>query len=238
MAKDKDKLCHHCRETSGSFSETRRRHNMGSVRTLDSCNVTQMRWMLTGIRHEDRPWSVSNAIGQDIWPEIVENDWMSEEWHMIRWQSTSKKWRCCKGLRRTHEEEGFFQCGLVKAFPLKLQNKFERLEIDDNDTDIVDTGCTTPMNGVSPTEHSTDKTCLIPHQINYIVTICYVKRFISKLKKHISWLKPKHYFVWTVQPQSKLMINVGLRTMDTHCIVDMKALLDMLGQPLNYLLKA
>jgi len=88
----------------------------------------------------------------------------------------------------------------VKAFPLKLQNKFERLEIDDNVTDIIDTGCTTPMNGASSTEHGTDKACLIPHQINYIVTICYVKRFISKLKESISWLKPKYYFVQTVRP--------------------------------------
>jgi len=48
----------------------------------------------------------------------------------------------------------------------------------------------------------------------------------SKLKERISWLKPKHYFVQTVQPQSELMINVGLRTMDTHCMVDMEALLD------------
>jgi hypothetical protein len=69
----------------------------------------------------------------------------------------------------------------VKLFPLKLQNKFEGLAIEDcNNT--VDTGCTTPINGASPTERGTDKACLIPHQINYIVTICYVKRFISKLK--------------------------------------------------------
>jgi len=114
----------------------------------------------------------------------------------------------------------------VKAFPLKLQNKFEELEIDDSDTDIVDTGCTTPMNGVSPTERDAAKAWLIPHQKNYIVTICYVKRFISKLKKRISWLKPKHYFVQTVRPQSELMINVGLRTIDTHRMVDVKALLD------------
>jgi len=114
----------------------------------------------------------------------------------------------------------------VKVFPLKLQNKFEELEIDDSDTNIVDTGCTTPMNGVSPTECSTAKACLISHRKNYIVTICYVKRFISKLKEHISWLKPKYYFVQMVRPQSKLMINVGLHTMDTHCMVDVKALLD------------
>jgi len=114
----------------------------------------------------------------------------------------------------------------VKVFPLKLQNKFEGLEIDDSDTDIVDTGCTTPMNGASLTEHGAAKMCLIPHQKNYIVTICYVKRFISKLKECISWLKPKYYFVQTVQPQSELMINVGLHTMDTHHMVDVKALLD------------
>jgi len=114
----------------------------------------------------------------------------------------------------------------VKVFPLKLQNKFEELEIDDSDTDIVDTGCTTPTNGASLTECGAAKVWLIPHQKNYIVTICYIKRFISKLKKRISWLKPKHYFVRTVRPQSELMINVGLRIMDTHRIVDVKALLD------------
>jgi len=101
----------------------------------------------------------------------------------------------------------------VKVFPLKLQNKFEGLEIDDSNTDIVDTGCTTPMNGASPTERSAAKVCLISCQINYIVTICYVKRFISKLKECISWLKSKHYFVQTVRPQSELMINIGLCTM-------------------------
>jgi len=112
------------------------------------------------------------------------------------------------------------------VFPLKLQNKFEGLEIDDSDTNIVDTGCTTPINGASPTECGAAKAWLILHQKNYIVTICYIKRFISKLKKRISWLKPKHYFVRTVRPQSELMINVGLRTMDTHRMVDVKALLD------------
>jgi len=114
----------------------------------------------------------------------------------------------------------------VKVFPLKLQNKFEGLEIDDSDTDIIDTGCTTPMNGVSPTERGAAKACLISCQKDYIVTICYVKRFISKLRERISWLKSKHYFVRIVQPQSKLMINIGLCTMDTHRMVDVKALLD------------
>ena len=30
-------------------------------------------------------------------------------------------------------------------------------------------------------------------------------------------------FVWTLQPKQELMISIGLRTMDTHCMVDMKA---------------
>jgi len=53
--KDKDKLHHHRRETNGSFSGTRCCHNMGSIRTLDSCNVTPMQWMLIGTRREDHP---------------------------------------------------------------------------------------------------------------------------------------------------------------------------------------
>jgi len=114
----------------------------------------------------------------------------------------------------------------VRTLPLRLKNKFEGLAIDDTDSDIVDTGCTTPINGATPTERGAAEACLIPHQINYIVTICYVKRFISKLKERISWLKPKHYFVQMTRSQSKLMINVGLCTMDTHHMVDVKALLD------------
>ena len=115
----------------------------------------------------------------------------------------------------------------MKTLPLRLKNKFEGLVIDDTDSDIVDTGCTTPINGVTPTEHGAAEACLIPCQINYIVTICYVKRFISKLKEHISWLKPKHYFIQTTRPQSELMINVGLHTMDTHRMVD------VMEQPFN-----
>jgi len=107
-----------------------------------------------------------------------------------------------------------------------LKNKFEGLAIDDTDSNIVDTGCTIPINGATPTKHGAAEACLIPRQINYIITICYVKRFISKLKKRISWLKPKHYFVRMTRSQSKLMINVGLHTMDTHRMVDVKALLD------------
>jgi len=52
MAKDKDKHCRRNKDTSDSFSETRRRHNTDSIRILDSHNMTQMRWMLTEIRHE------------------------------------------------------------------------------------------------------------------------------------------------------------------------------------------
>jgi len=114
----------------------------------------------------------------------------------------------------------------VRTLPLRLKNKFEGLVIDDTDSDIVDTGCTTPINGVTPTKRGAAEACLIPHQINYIITICYIKRFISKLKEHISWLKPKHYFIRMARPQSELMINVGLCTMDTYCMVDIKALLD------------
>jgi len=114
----------------------------------------------------------------------------------------------------------------VRTLPLRLMNKFEGLAIDDTDSDIVDTGCTTPINGATPTERGAAEACLIPHQKNYFITICYIKRFISKLKERISWLKPKHYFVRTTRSQSELMINVGLCTIDTHHMVDVKALLD------------
>ena len=87
----------------------------------------------------------------------------------------------------------------MKVLPLKLQNKFLKLAINDmDDLSIVDTGCTTtPISGVPPTERSTKakpKACLIPC-INYFVTIQIARKFIKKLREHIV---PKKYFVWTL----------------------------------------
>ena len=55
----------------------------------------------------------------------------------------------------------------MKPLPLKLQNKFHNLTVNDTiDSDSVDTGCTTTIiSGVSPAEHSAKaklKACLIP----------------------------------------------------------------------------
>ena len=84
----------------------------------------------------------------------------------------------------------------MKVLPLRLNNKFLKLAVNDmDDSDIVDTGCTTtPISGASPTEHSAKgklKACLIP-QINYFVTIKISRKFIKKLSEHII---PKKYFV-------------------------------------------
>ena len=69
--------------------------------------------------------------------------------------------------------------------PLKLQNKFLKLAINDmDDSNKVDTGCTTtPISGASPTEHGTKakpKACLISC-INYFVTIQIARKFIKNL---------------------------------------------------------
>jgi len=54
-AMDKDRLHHYNKVTSNSFSEMRHYHNMSSLRTLNSRNVTPIQWMLIGTRHEDCP---------------------------------------------------------------------------------------------------------------------------------------------------------------------------------------
>ena len=87
----------------------------------------------------------------------------------------------------------------MKLLPLKLQNKFHNLTVDDmSDSDTVDTGCTTNIiSGASPTEHgikAKPKACLIPH-LNYFVTIQIARKFIKKLSKCII---PKKYFVCTL----------------------------------------
>ena len=85
-------------------------------------------------------------------------------------------------------KEGCFQRNSVKLLPLKLQNRFDGLEIVDTYGE-VNTGSSTPINGTSPLENSAKtKASLVSHQINYFVTICYVKKFISKLRERI---KPK-----------------------------------------------
>ena len=93
----------------------------------------------------------------------------------------------------------FYHYNSVKALPMKLQNKFLKLAVDDmSDSDTVNTGCTTtPISGASPTEHgikAKPKVCLISC-INYFVTIQIARKFIKKLSECIV---PKKYFVQTL----------------------------------------
>ena len=115
----------------------------------------------------------------------------------------------------------------MKPLPLKLQNKFYNLTVDDmSDSDTVDTGCTTTIiSGASPTECGTKakpKACLISH-INYFITIQIARKFIKKLSKQVVL---KKYFVWTLQSKAELMVKVRLKSVDTHQMVDVDALLD------------
>ena len=50
-----------------------------------------------------------------------------------------------------------------------------------------------------------------------------VKKFIKKLREHAV---SKKYFVWTLWPKAELMVKVGLKSVDTHQMVDVDALLD------------
>ena len=50
-----------------------------------------------------------------------------------------------------------------------------------------------------------------------------VKKFIKKLRECIVF---KKYFVQTLQPKAELMVKVGLKSVDTHPMVDIDVLLD------------
>ena len=50
-----------------------------------------------------------------------------------------------------------------------------------------------------------------------------VKKFIKKLREHAVL---KKYFVQTLQPKAELMVKVGLKSVDTHQMVDVDTLLD------------
>ena len=123
----------------------------------------------------------------------------------------------------------------MKAPPLKLQNKYELLFTSDSDSDsdndTVDTGRSTPYvprssKGASPIKECSAKqkqACLIPQKIDYFIVAHFVSRFISKLRGRIY---PKRYFVRTVRPKPEIMVKVGLRTMDTHRLMDVNTMLD------------
>ena len=95
-----------------------------------------------------------------------------------------------------------------------------------SDFDTVDTGCTTTIiSRASLTEHGAKakpKACLISC-IHFFVTIMIVKKFIKKLNEHVV---PKKYFVSTLQLKAEFMVKVGLKSVDTHQMVDVDALLD------------
>ena len=65
--------------------------------------------------------------------------------------------------------------------------------------------------------------CLISHKINYFIVAHFITRFISKLREHIY---PKQYFVRTIRPKPEIIVKVGLRTMNTHQLMDANAMLD------------
>ena len=122
----------------------------------------------------------------------------------------------------------------MKAPPLKLQNKYELLYNSDSDSDSnnsVDTGRSTPIvlqssKGASPIKERSAKqkqACLIPRKIKYFIVAHFVSQFISKLR---GCIYPKRYFVRTVRPKPEIMVKVGLRTMDTHRLMDVNTLLD------------
>jgi hypothetical protein len=111
----------------------------------------------------------------------------------------------------------------VKATPLKLQNYFKELYIYNSDND---TSCILPPYGASSAKKRgacSKKACLIPRSNHYLVIATIAYRFIRKLRSHII---TKHYFLRTLKPKSEIMVNVGLRTLDMHRMIDVKALLD------------
>ena len=81
------------------------------------------------------------------------------------------------------------------------------------------------MKGASPKRSAVSnnkKTCLIPRLQSMVRKVIIAQRFIKRCLS----IKPEVYFVRTLRPKQELMVNVGLRTKDTGCMYDEKALLD------------
>ena len=69
------------------------------------------------------------------------------------------------------------------------------------------------------------KACLIPRFKSIIRKVILAQRFINRCLS-IKPIKPEVFFVRTLKPKQELMVNVGLRTLDTGRMYDEKALLD------------
>ena len=114
----------------------------------------------------------------------------------------------------------------VKAPPLKLQNRFEELNIYDT-SELVATGSTnvTTIEGVSSIKKCgavKQTACLIPCSklFKTIRKVIIALKFIRGCKRF------QRYFVRTLRPKQELMVKVGLKTLDTQRQMDEDALLD------------
>ena len=114
----------------------------------------------------------------------------------------------------------------MNAPPLKLQNRFEELNIYDTSEQVA-TGSThvTTIEGVSSIKkRGTVKqtACLIPRSklFKTIRKVVIALKFIRGCKRF------QRYFVRTLRPKQELMVKVGLKTLDTQRQMDENTLLD------------
>ena len=114
----------------------------------------------------------------------------------------------------------------MKAPPLKLQNRFEELNIYDTSEQVA-TGSThvTTIEGASSIKKRSavkQTACLIPHSklFKTIQKVIIALKFIRGCKRF------QCYFVRTLRPKQELMVKVGLKTLDTQRQMDENALLD------------
>ena len=91
----------------------------------------------------------------------------------------------------------------MKVSPLVTNNKYDVLTVEE-----------------------TQDTALRP--VNPLTVTCYIICFITKLCCLQSPMVPKHgkYFIRSAQTEKEMLLTVGLKTVDTHVMIDVEALLD------------
>jgi len=101
----------------------------------------------------------------------------------------------------------------MKVSPLETKNKYGVLEVEE-----------TPESGPCPI----DPLIVTYYAINFISKLCHqdsVRCHLHASKNSTPWKTPKTFICSAMQEQD-IMLTVGLKTVDTHTMIDVDALLD------------
>ena len=98
----------------------------------------------------------------------------------------------------------------MNVSPLETKNKYGVLEVEET----LESG-----------PHPIDLMIVTYYIINFISKLCHTIHQPSQSKNSTPWKIPKS-FICSVMQEQDILLTVGLKTVDTHAMIDVDALLD------------